>query len=94
MAPKSCMLTYTQLTPVRNMPSPNAQPDSAAAAAPGVRDQAYAPSYPARILHSARDAFNGRMLGAAEVVRPAEFPEDMLKLRAIGDILGGRLKIR
>jgi SAM-dependent methyltransferase len=58
-----------------------------------LKDEQYAPEFNSRILDSKTDIRNGTLYGKAELVNPAELPEDKLKLEVISQVVANRIRV-
>ncbi|MDR3415808.1 MAG: class I SAM-dependent methyltransferase [Nevskia sp.] len=59
-----------------------------------VKDAALRHQFPHRILHRLKDFCNGFVDGQEEIINARPLPEDLMKLRFVADVLGGRVRVR
>lgn len=58
-----------------------------------LKDEAYVQDFKSRILDSISDFHNGMLYGSSEILRPRFFPEDLMKLSAINQIINNQIKL-
>jgi SAM-dependent methyltransferase len=59
-----------------------------------IKDEVYAPAHTSRITDTHTEFFNGYVYGSTEFINLKDATEDMLKIRAVGQIASGKMAVR